>query len=289
MARFRKEQEQSCDDAVVIAGMKQSVYAEHLVDLARTMSSSRPILPVRSSMADSCNLEQRVRALLDPHRKRRALNRRIVVAALSAVVACVVPLAVLRAQNAKPLSSVSGTVYDASGAVISGASVLFKNADGSNQEVVKANAAGEYRLASLPAGKYNVEVKAPGFAIYQKSGVVLEAGAQEQVDVKLSLGSVSETISVVGKGPRPLPVSSGAPRRIRVGGNVQATRLVNMVKPAYPAELQAAGIEGAVLLRAVISIQGNLLGLSVINTSVAPELAKPRWTRSVSGAIRPPY
>ena len=55
---------------------------------------------------------------------------------------------------------------------------------------------------------------------------------------------------------------------------MQATRLVSQVKPVYPAELQAAGVEGTVLLRAVISMQGNLLGLSVINTSVAPELAK---------------
>ena len=134
--------------------------------------------------------------------------------------------------------------------------------------------AGEYRFATLAAGKYNVEVKAPGFAVYQQSGVVLNAGVPEQLDIKLSLGTISETIDVVGKGPRPVPVSSGPPRRIRVGGNVQATKLVHMAKPVYPAELQAAGIEGTVLLRAVISVQGNLLGLSVINTSVAPELAK---------------
>jgi TonB family protein len=273
LARFRREQEQSCDDAVVIAGTKQSVYAEHLVDLARAISSARPIFPSALSMAESCNLEQRVEALLDPRRKRRKLNRRICAAALCAIAACVVPLAALRAQGAKPLSSVSGTVYDASGAVVPNATVLFKNADGSNQEVVRAGAAGEYRLPSLPAGKYNVEVKAPGFAIYQQPGVVLNAGASEQLDVKLNLGAVTESLSVVGKGPRPAPAATGTPRRIRVGGNVQATRLVHQAKPVYPPDVQAAGIEGTVLLRAVISTQGNLLGLSVINT-VDPALAK---------------
>src|SRR5262249_41692636 len=96
----------------------------------------------------------------------------------------------------------------------------------------------------------------------------------EKLDIKLSLGAINESIEVVGKGPRPVPVSSGPPHRIRVGGNVQATKLVHMAKPVYPAELQAAGIDGTVLLRAVISIQGNLLALSVINTSVDPELAK---------------
>ena len=273
LARFRREQEQSCDDAVVIAGTRQSVYAEHLVDLARSISAARPMFPAALSMAETCNLEQRVEALLDPRRNRRALNRRICAAALSAIVACVLPLAAVRAQNARPVSSVSGTVYDISGAVVPNATVLFKNTDGSNQEVVKAGAAGEYRLPTLPAGRYNVEVKAPGFAIYQQSGVVLDAGASVQLDVKLSLGAISESVSVVGKGPRPAPVTSGTPRRIRVGGNVQATRLVHQAKPVYPPDVQAAGIEGTVLLRAVISTQGNLLGLSVINT-VDAALAK---------------
>jgi protein TonB len=47
-----------------------------------------------------------------------------------------------------------------------------------------------------------------------------------------------------------------------------------MTKPVYPAAAQSAGIEGSVLLRAVISMQGNLLGVAVINTSVDPELAQ---------------
>ena len=273
LARFRREQEQSCDDAVVIAGTKQSVYASHLLGLARSISAARPIFPAALSMAETCNLERRVQALLDPRRKRRALNRRICVGALAAIAACIVPLAAVRAQNARPLSSVSGTVYDGSGAAVPNATVLFKNADGSNQEVVKTGAAGEYKLPTLPAGKYNVEVRAPGFALYQQPGVVLNAGASEQVDVKLNLGSISESISVVGKGPRPAPAATGTPRRIRVGGNVQATKLVHMVKPVYPPDVQAAGIEGTVLLRAVVSTEGTLLGLSVINT-VDAALAK---------------
>jgi TonB family protein len=274
LARFRREQEQSCDDAVVIAGTRQSAYAEHLVDLARGISAARTVFPAALSMAETSNLEQRVHALLDPRRRRRALNRRICVAALSAIVACVLPLAALRAQSARPVSAVSGTVLDASGAVLPNATVVFKNTDGKNQEMVRSNPAGEYKLPSLPAGTYNVEVKAPGFAAYQKSGVVLNAGVAESVDVKLDLGSVNETIEVVGKGPRPQPVVSGTPRRIRVGGNVQATKLLHQVKPAYPPDLQAAGIEGTVLLRAVISVQGNLIGLSVINTAVDADLAK---------------
>jgi len=58
-----------------------------------------------------------------------------------------------------------------------------------------------------------------------------------------------------------------------VGGMVQGTKLVTMTKPVYPPGAEAAGIEGTVLLRAVISTGGDLLGLSVINQSVDGELA----------------
>lgn len=55
---------------------------------------------------------------------------------------------------------------------------------------------------------------------------------------------------------------------------MQATKLVHSVKPMYPPSAESAGIEGTVLLRAVISTQGNLLGLSVINTAADAELSK---------------
>ena len=47
-----------------------------------------------------------------------------------------------------------------------------------------------------------------------------------------------------------------------------------MVKPPYPAELQALGIEGTVLLEGVIGINGKLLSMRRLNTLVHPELTK---------------
>ena len=54
---------------------------------------------------------------------------------------------------------------------------------------------------------------------------------------------------------------------MRVGGNVQAAKLVSSVKPVYPADLQAQGIEGTVLVDAVISKDGVPLSLAVRNTA----------------------
>jgi TonB family protein len=264
-ARFRREQERSCDDAVVRAGAEQSTYAQHLVDLARSVTNAGAYAAALG-MAATSDLEQRVCALLDTRRSRSGLRRCICWTAVAAMVAAIVPLAALHGQESSASPSLSGTVYDASGAVVPGALILLKN-NTSHQEAARANAAGEYKFSSLPAGSYTLEARSRGFAEFQKA-VVLPAG---QTNIILAIGTVTEAVEVVGKAPR--PQETGTPHRIRVGGNVQATKLVSMIKPAYPPGAEAAGIEGTVLLRAVISTAGDLLGLSVINQSVDPDLA----------------
>jgi len=161
--------------------------------------------------------------------------------------------------------ALTGTVTDASGAVVPHILIILRN-NTDRQDAARANAAGEYSF-SVPAGSYTLEIRAPGFAEFRKA-VVLPAA---RMNIVLDLGQVSEAVEVVGKAAR--PQETGTPHRIRVGGMVQATKLVTMTKPGYPPGAEAAGIEGTVLLRAVISIKGDLLGLSVINQAVDGELA----------------
>src|SRR5262249_38694358 len=63
-----------------------------------------------------------------------------------------------------------------------------------------------------------------------------------------------------------------APRRVRVGGLVQPPRLLDGPRPAYPPQAEASGIQGRVVLRAVIRLDGAVGGLSVLS-SPDPELA----------------
>jgi TonB family protein len=267
IARLRREQERSCDDAVVRAGAGQSAYASHLVALARSVAPDAYAAAL--GMAATGDLEQRVRALLEAGRSRRGLSRRACVAAVMAVLAVVVPMAVLRAQNSGPVASLAGSVYDVSGAAVPGVLILLKGDH--NQEAARANAAGQYSFSGIPAGSYRLEVRAPGFAEFQKA-IVLTAGPAQQMKITLEMGQVTEAVEVVGKAPH--QPQTGTPQRIRVGGNVQATKLLTSVNPVYPPGAEAAGIEGTVLLRAVISIDGNLLGVSLANTAVDAELAK---------------
>ena len=47
-----------------------------------------------------------------------------------------------------------------------------------------------------------------------------------------------------------------------------------MVRPPYPTAAKAAGVQGAVLLEAVISKEGEPMSLRVMNTQIDPDLAR---------------
>lgn len=96
------------------------------------------------------------------------------------------------------------------------------------------------------------------------------SGAQESLDITLDIGSVLEEIEIVGKSSagddRSRP--SGPPRRIRVGGNVQRSKLITEIRPVYPEELKREGVQGMVVLDAVILTDGSLGNLRLANNLV---------------------
>jgi TonB family protein len=224
-------------------------------------------------MAEASDLESRIRALLDRGRNRRPLSRRAAIAIAAAVAAVLLPFAAVTA-HAQARGALSGVVQDPSGARVPNCRVTAKNLDGANQETTVVNPAGEYRFASIPSGRYSVEFSTPGFVL-AKVEVTLVAGATATVDAHLAIGSVNENVVVHGQKP---PAASGAlpaaaAQRIRVGGSVTPVRLIRQPKPAYPAELQQLGVEGTVVMKAIISKNGTVLNPTVVNT-VDPRLAK---------------
>jgi TonB family protein len=223
-------------------------------------------------MANRHDLEERVEALLERNRKRHPSSLMFRAATLATLAVVLLPLAIIRAQQSAPVTSLTGTVYDISRAVVPGAVVLLHNVDGKNEESARADAAGVYRFKDIPAGSYDIEVRAPGFSVYKKQGVALPAGNAPNLDFTVPMGQVSESLEVVGTAPAQRPAPAGVPHRIRVGGNVQATKLIKRVNPEYPASAEAAGVEGTVLLRAVISIKGELLNITAVSKGTDPAL-----------------
>ena len=166
-----------------------------------------------------------------------------------------------------------GTVSDASQARVPDATIVVSAKEGGIKEITISNAAGEYEFRALPLGRYTIEVRTLGFRPFQQA-LELVANEAKELAVALEVGEVKETINVVAKAPPTAPpdTRSGPPRRIRVGGNVQATKLVHQVNPVYPERARAQGIQGSVLLEAVITKDGTLGAMRVLNKLADPDL-----------------
>jgi hypothetical protein len=99
---------------------------------------------------------------------------------------------------AQETASITGTVRDASGAVVSGAEVKVVSGGIGLSRVTTSNDAGDFLAAALPAGTYDLTVTAPGFKAFQAKGIVVRVAEKARVDVALQVGQISETITVEG-------------------------------------------------------------------------------------------
>ncbi len=269
-SRAAHERECACDDAVLRGGIRASEYATELLNLATALpNKGEPIM----ELSILSNFERRIKNLLrlGVDRRSSGTSARIAVALAGLVV--IGPLVLIRAQVPAGQADVSGIVTDISGARVPGALVIASGSGG-NREVTRTDEFGGWNLPGIPAGTYTVEIQARGFARSSRA-VALTAGQRQVVEHTLSVGSVQEMIEVVAQGQarRPATEAASVPSPIRVGGNVQATKLIRQVKPAYPDSARAQGIEGTVLLNAVIGKDGTLLSLAVMNKLADPDLA----------------
>jgi hypothetical protein len=93
-------------------------------------------------------------------------------------------------------ASISGTVTDATGATVVGATVRATNDDTGVVSTQLTNAQGYYSFQSLPVGKYTIEVEQKGFKTYHKTGVVLDVDKAAVEDVTLQVGQATEKVEV---------------------------------------------------------------------------------------------
>jgi bla regulator protein blaR1 len=101
--RLRVERELACDDCVLEVGAWASDYAKYLIEIARTFEAVEPVTPVTVGMACS-QLENRVRAILDPQLNRRRLSRRRKITLAVAMAGGLCPLAALQASSQEKIS-----------------------------------------------------------------------------------------------------------------------------------------------------------------------------------------
>ncbi len=95
-------------------------------------------------------------------------------------------------------ATIVGTVTDSSGAVIPHAKITVANPDIGVTRQLTSNAAGAYSAESLPIGNYTVTVEAAGFERLVRSGITLQVGQTQRVDLQLTVGQVTQEVSVTG-------------------------------------------------------------------------------------------
>ena len=100
---------------------------------------------------------------------------------------------------AQDTASVTGTVTDATGAIISDAHVNVTNSSNGVHRTTNTNAAGEYLVSGLPPANYDIAVTAHGFGKYKANNVVLGVAQKARVDAKLQVGTASFQITVPGE------------------------------------------------------------------------------------------
>ncbi|HEV7241908.1 MAG TPA: M56 family metallopeptidase [Thermoanaerobaculia bacterium] len=92
----RSECERACDDLVLASGTKPSVYADHLLEIARTMPVFDPFRSVTLAMSRKTQLEGRLLSILQKDVARRVFTGRRVAIACALAVAVIVPVSALR-------------------------------------------------------------------------------------------------------------------------------------------------------------------------------------------------
>ncbi len=95
------------------------------------------------------------------------------------------------------LAQIVGTVTDPSGAVVQGANVSVREVSTGKTRTVSANASGQFDLAGLAAGKYEVQVTLAGFKIASRE-LTIQPRDRAVLSVNLAIGGASEVVEVEG-------------------------------------------------------------------------------------------
>ena len=91
-----------------------------------------------------------------------------------------------------------GTIYDATGAIVAGASVAATNVGTGVQSSAVSSSAGQYRLGNLAVGKYSLKVTAKGFSVSEIRGVDVSLNMQATTNVTLQIGESKTVVEVTG-------------------------------------------------------------------------------------------
>jgi hypothetical protein len=113
---------------------------------------------------------------------------------------CVLPLTGLLLSQAlfgqSDRGTITGTVTDPSGAVISGASLAATNTATGISTTTVTGSSGDYTIPLLPAGTYQVTAERDGFKKYVQPGIAVDVAQTLSLDIRMQVGARTETVEV---------------------------------------------------------------------------------------------
>ena len=211
--------------------------------------------------------------MLNPRLDRRLPTRPAMIGAAAALALLVLPVAILRAAQPAARQLFEGTVYDSTGAVLPGVAVTL-DADAAKAQTT-TDPAGRFRFDGVEPGSHVLQVEMPGFRALRQS-IQLKSDADWNRVVMLQVGELRETVAVSRRRPASItPLTDGSgPTPVRVGGNIRAPRKIENVPPEYPQRLVEAGLQGKVVVEAVVGVDGRVVRTRALTMEAHPDFAK---------------
>ncbi len=284
MARraLRRESERACDAQALSAGVRASEYAAELIQIARIARPGSLWARAATNMARPGELESRLFGILNAQPLDRARRRLLMPAAILTALAMTVSAVTLSPekefQHSGGLSmkralfsglmasiglsaaTITGSVFDPSGASIYNAKVSLSSPDSSVKQDATSGADGKFTFDNLAAGQYFVRVEKPGFAALLREITVADDSKVERA-FSMQTASTPPQAQVPGGS-----LQSTDPIRLRRGGEAMQAMLIDKVQPVYPPAAKAAGIQGTVQIEAVILKDGTPGELTIVSS-----------------------
>ncbi len=97
--------------------------------------------------------------------------------------------------------SISGSVADTSGAIVTDAKVTLTNLGTAEKRTQSSGSDGLFTFVNLFAGQYRIDVEKQGFKHFVRAGISVEVQQDTHIDAALQVGEVSQVVEVTGETP----------------------------------------------------------------------------------------
>jgi hypothetical protein len=132
-------------------------------------------------------------------RKANSFWKRSVLPVTAIIAMVLASLGTGSSSHAQTVASISGTVTDASGAALVGATITVRSVETGTQRVVVSDDSGRYDFEGLLVGQYQVGAETTGFRPETRTGITLVVGQRAEVNLTLRVGDVQEAVVVQGE------------------------------------------------------------------------------------------